>query len=323
VHKMNSPKTSEDVKRRAEAKLGRRLTSKEMNFARKYGHLPGPNEPPDFDAVEDLARVISDGWATWRDEQPEYALCQIGGRRQRRLKSYQLRRRVLSELMAGIAERDQAESLAWFRERWLPGALLPQDPTAVQGWVDALWQESKTKYRLVMDELRGIARGLSGSYGWTMQQAIVFVLSGWTPPLSSFAVTIEPGALKCNTRITLRIDPALAPREVAERYARWRNRLLPQRARSLSDKHLELAGFASRLHSVSEDDLKRWNEQYGKRRTGCGRRWAYKSLKAFRRDVRAAKNRLLWPAYRISPSQWKSPSKKEQASKRVSGPKLD
>jgi hypothetical protein len=219
------------------------------------------------------------------------------------LKSYGLRQRVLSELLAGIAERDQGESLAWFREKWLPGGLL-QDSAAVQAWLDDLWRESKGKCKFAMEDLRRLAVSLVRCYGWTTRQAMTFTMTGLVPSVRDFAVTVDGGAFSCNTRLTVTIDPFLTPREVARRYATARARLLPRRARLLGAKHMELASFASRLDTVSGADMVRWNALYGRRRTSGRYGWAYRGVNDFARDIRQAKDRLIWPEYRLPAAEW-------------------
>lgn len=132
-------------------------------------------------------------------------------------------------------------------------------------------------------------------FGWNQTQCTSFVLTG-EPPL------IPPAWLKpdfrtpyeVTSRITLEIDPAVSPKEVAQFYRNARSEVVSNRYRSQSQKHLQLAVF-SVSRSESEpwaDQLAAWNEKYPD--------WAYTSdrVKNFSRDCQQARRRLLHPDFR-------------------------
>jgi hypothetical protein len=95
------------------------------------------------------------------------------------------------------------------------------------------------------------------------------------------------------SRITLEIDPAVSPSEVAEFYRQARKEVITGRHRTLSEKHLQLAQF---ITSRPEDELwterlTAWNDAYPQ--------WSYDAalIKNFMRDCSRARERLLHPDY--------------------------
>ena len=66
------------------------------------------------------------------------------------------------------------------------------------------------------------------------------------------------------SRITLSIDPAVPPDDVAECYKRLQNIALGHDVRRLKDKHLTLAAFlyTRPKQETNRQAMKRWNQQY-------------------------------------------------------------
>jgi len=94
------------------------------------------------------------------------------------------------------------------------------------------------------------------------------------------------------SRITLTIDPATSPREVAAVYTKHRRALLGPRYRPLSEKHLALLAFgAEERATVPPAKWKaifaKWNSEHPE--------WHYTSSHLLARDWRVARERVLRP----------------------------
>ncbi len=93
------------------------------------------------------------------------------------------------------------------------------------------------------------------------------------------------------SRITLTIDPALSPREVADHYASVRRRFTGRRNREITSKHLRLALFAADKTKGSsfKQRMAAWNDEHPQ--------WSYSRVTNFARDCAQARRRLLYPDY--------------------------
>jgi hypothetical protein len=143
----------------------------------------------------------------------------------------------------------------------------------------------------VLDELWHLCAHLVRRYGWKEDQAAVFVLSGVTPYMPGIAFeTVYRDDYPAASRITLVIDPVVAPQEVMARYSRLRQQMLPGRYRPLSDKHLRLAVFAAE-HRPSGATwaklMELWNQEHPEE--------TYTQATVFARDCSLARKRLLQP----------------------------
>ncbi len=142
----------------------------------------------------------------------------------------------------------------------------------------------------VLDELRRLGARLVRSYGWTEDQATVFVLSGVTPLLAGIRLetdiqTEHPAA----SRITLTVDPVVSPGEVLATYSELRQKVLKGTHRPLSEKHQKLAVFAAerRPGATWAEIMKAWNHAHEE--------FKYTTVTVFARDCTAAQRRLLRP----------------------------
>jgi len=148
----------------------------------------------------------------------------------------------------------------------------------------------------VLEQLRHLSGLLARQYRWTEAQAVLFVLTGRTPLVALInATTSVPVDTMASARITLIIDPALSPREVASAYRGVRRTILEGPHRSLSEKHTRLAVFAA---GMAEEEtwakgMAAWNRKYPK--------WQYGHATNFGRDCVQAQRRLLRPNYRLAP----------------------
>jgi hypothetical protein len=141
-----------------------------------------------------------------------------------------------------------------------------------------------------------LSEWLSTFFNWQKAQATVFLLTDLTPWIASHTVSFgrspwltlpyggtEP--LSCLTRITLSVDPLMTPRELAEKYAALRARVLVSKPRALSPKHLELAVFATEHPNLDRQAMQEWVGKFPE--------WKYPTLSKFSRDARTARRRLL------------------------------
>ena len=142
-----------------------------------------------------------------------------------------------------------------------------------------------------LEELRVLSESLAGDYRWQVAQAAVFVLTGMVPTVSRLTATRHlrsgPAAF---ARITLTIDPATTPREVAAVYAKHRHALLGSRYRPLSEKHLALLAFGAEERANGT----KWKAIFAKW-NGERPDWSYTSSHLLARDYRVARERVLRP----------------------------
>jgi hypothetical protein len=130
------------------------------------------------------------------------------------------------------------------------------------------------------------------AYPWNRGQATMFVLTGLYPQVRAMSSRVlDSPYLRGATRIVLTVDPAVSPAELAKRYQEVRTRVIPQRYRSLSAKHLLLAAFIAERPDEETWEQKRleWNKQYPQYRYG--------QATNFRRDASRAITHLLNPKY--------------------------
>lgn len=189
-----------------------------------------------------------------------------------------------------------------------------------------------------LGELAALTERLANRYQWRLSEATMFVLTGRTPEVQLYVGSAEirhheDSAL---TRVTMTLDPALAPEQVMGIYIRLRNRLRSGGPpRTLSAKTYCLAGHIGphvRIYAGRPADKKgpgrrptpgpsghatfiepvtgntwqtlraRWNE---KCRTGdLESGWRYDAAKNFTRDAQTALTSLLFVNWQLpAPNQ--------------------
>jgi hypothetical protein len=137
--------------------------------------------------------------------------------------------------------------------------------------------------------LRQASDRVAAFTGWAAADATVFILTGLTPHMAPIRAEIhyQPAA-SVRSRIVLTIDPTSTPADVANAYRRLRAGNFG-RVRRLSKKHTTLAQHALAHPDASpQEQMARWNRRYR-------RKWPYRQLNAFARDVRQALQRLANP----------------------------
>jgi hypothetical protein len=182
----------------------------------------------------------------------------------------------------------------------------------------------------VLGDLRKVCRALEATYGWSEPAAVLFVLTGTTLPLPNARVIIHRRyPHTALSRITIEVDPRMAPRRVQELYSGARLQLRKGGDKDILPKHAALAVFAaeqrlraSQAPAVAMLSMKHEDELIGGEsrlrivadldavqptRLGVGwaallsiwnerhPEWAYANINAvkdFGRDVRAAWSRV-------------------------------
>jgi hypothetical protein len=199
-----------------------------------------------------------------------------------------------------------------------------------------LWFVAEQQERAVTVDSRGplgdlakLASDLADRYRWQPSEAATFVLTGRTPEVLLYvgSAQIRPGQTNVMSRVTMTLDPALTPDQVAGIYSSLKARYRPTPGpRSLSVKHCRLAqhvgphvaisivppgeragvgrpprpgptGLVQIIAPLPGSSWKslqhEWNEKYG--------HWRYESASNFNRDAKNALNRLLWPGWTTRP----------------------
>ncbi len=206
---------------------------------------------------------------------------------------------LLVKLPTGLFPRINQEG----RYHLPPGALegLPiENPAPLEmldySQPDNQWvQRSPAGRDGVLRELQLASQELARVFGWQAAQATVFVLTDNVPLVPSFMITVSRGSvvkdfdvprrLRCLARITLTIDPAIAPSEVAEHYGKTRAEILARTPRALSEKQMHLAAFCCNLPLLQPSNMMEWNSAYPQ--------WEYGRFSNFNRDAKRAHARLL------------------------------
>jgi hypothetical protein len=219
----------------------------------------------------------------------------------------EFRARVL-KLDYSQPDASEGSLLTWAEvELWIQRHAGPTEPPAEPGEVSRSQLHSPVLYlvygvpgedaeRLVvtnpnlptLSKLRRLSQYLARLYQWTRAQATVFTLTDIPPLIPSLHEELEVNStLPALSRIRLTIDPAMAPREVAERYGQVRKYFIGRRHRELTDKHMDLALFAAtRLQGATwAGRMAVWNVEHPE--------WAYTEPSNFGRDCLQAQRRLL------------------------------
>jgi len=203
--------------------------------------------------------------------------------------------RWLAEEAARVAANPKAEIPS--ADEWAPRQLhygVPGEP----------WRAIAIRGDGVLAQLRSAASGMLGvahAAGWSEAQAVAFILSGWLPPLPKASVAMSSGVYRAARRLVLRVNPRLAPREVAALYSKAREGYAGGTDRAMDDKHLKLAVFTEKNLDSGAPWLalrEQWNGAYPQ--------WRYATdgdphARRFSLEARTARARLTgerWPSQR-------------------------
>jgi hypothetical protein len=147
-----------------------------------------------------------------------------------------------------------------------------------EGWVKRV----PAKAGSTIDHLRHLSERLAVRYRWQKAQATNFILTDAPPFTAGVESSVSLGPT--SAVITLSLDVALTPRQVADAYRRIKKALLKsQRTKQLSIKHMRLATFS---HAQDwKQEMAKWNKKNPK--------WKYQTVAIFRRDALKARERLL------------------------------
>lgn len=232
----------------------------------------------------------------------------------------ELRQDAMTALYAADARADE-EVLA-FRNNELGGKLLPggdQVDTSCREWIlgfDGGWaclailmsarfpaderDDGKSRYDWpeTLRSLHKLSDRLARRYDWIKGAATQFVLADQVPRVYPLRASGRiPYSWISASRITLVLDPATSPEEVADFYQRVRKSdsyYAGAQVRPLSAKALMLAEFSATAYDAERaiDQVKRWNEQHPEHAYDHS---SPASVSNFRRDLKQARARLLYP----------------------------
>jgi hypothetical protein len=136
----------------------------------------------------------------------------------------------------------------------------------------------------VLRTLLLLSRRLAKTFGWTEDQATMFVLTDLTPEIATARWGILPVApLAWLTSVSLTVDLQITPEELAKKYRTIRSKILGPKHRSLGEKHCRLAVFALKHQDLNQDALREWNNRHPA--------WSYPTVSRFAKEARVAKQR--------------------------------
>lgn len=166
-----------------------------------------------------------------------------------------------------------------------------------------------------LDRLRLLANRLSVRYCWEPAEAVTFLLMGFMPSVSILRAQVDWNEdHPMVSRITLTIDPATPPAEVADAYGRVRAQIARAFPREKDVKarfkarFLALEALDSPAHMPLERLMEQWNMLWfedGEKPADDDpyRSWWYDDPQKFGRDRRRALQHLLRPKYSRPPDE--------------------
>lgn len=188
-----------------------------------------------------------------------------------------------------------------------PPITISEDTPAFFGWsvktVSYHRQESKWPIRIpvvhdgALNHLRTVAEQLHRRYGWPEAAASTFIVCGVEPVIPAVRVRYSlKHLIPALSRITLEIDPAVAPRDLLQYYRDARQELVRgRRYRPMSRRSLEQA-----ITFVERDDAESWGEtmaRWNESNEGEDSEWQYDDAERFGHDCRIAIRTLMNPSF--------------------------
>lgn len=139
----------------------------------------------------------------------------------------------------------------------------------------------------VLERLQQLSEQLENLYAWPQAQATTFILTGNMPWVSPFSYTLRRNSYPLLNRIILEVDPMVLPKVVTRSYSNLRKEMTPRRPRGLTEKHMQLALFASKHPNGKwAEKMELWNKEHPE--------WKYKAPSNFSHDCHEARRRLLF-----------------------------
>lgn len=238
---------------------------------------------------------------------------------------------ITAKLQALVPGGDVNQHVRDLLQRHQPGG--PDPVVHLDLLVDGLPRQQTVPRLGVLGELAQLSQKLSDHYRWHPAWATQFVLTGITPTVlthtASAQIRYGPSGA-AGTRVTLTVDPALTPQQVAELYGQIRTAMQPEpphRAQALrsyrlaehvgphlrhhpdmpqhgkrrgrprrSDPPGGLVYYTSPVGCTWQDLRRSWNERYPDVGDD-GKTWRYDSQSNFTRDAQDAYLRLLDPQW--------------------------
>jgi hypothetical protein len=188
------------------------------------------------------------------------------------------RARLVSRLAARMASDDVAVTL--FRESWIPTAPLPatdawawldqqmdevrsienRSPNYPEAWLRLrYWKPDGTLFEIdnppiePFHHLHLVCLHLIQRFGWPLEDAAVFLLTGDPPHIPAVRITTlrrDVSRERALERITLDVAPWVRPEEVSQLYAQAKMALGPWPAKSMADQTERLVLFVAELIGV-------------------------------------------------------------------------
>lgn len=329
--------TEDEIRQDLSVALRQEVTDDLWNYLIDMGFVQDVIEDAaDINSLADDARkIIIAGGGQPLGRKPQQMVSKAEEHRDR--DTWTLRDVAISKLLARDAGKDlEVQS---FRDEVLDGTLLSE--SAVAGWMQEQAKDSDphlghfsdflgslrkmleysapdSEYLRVQSigdsgvlmRLSDLSQHLIALYPWKADQATSFILTG-SPPLvlaieADLAHSDIPGDLpSASTRIVMKIDPAVPPKDVAEHYQSLRKTLVLKRPRSMGARHLWLAAFmAEQQDDTWDHSMKVWNKAWSEKQP----EWRYSQLSNFIRDAVKARKALLYPEYRLArgPERWRT-----------------
>jgi hypothetical protein len=225
-------------------------------------------------------------------------------------------------------------------DQYLLEAFARSRPGAARPFIN-LWYTADGQERIVtvdvttvLGDLAKLADLLAGRYRWRPSGATMFVLTDSVPEVYVYtgSASVRGGITAATTTVTMTLDPALTPDQVAGIYSRLKARVQPTPPpRSLSVKHYRLAEHVGphvtflleepggritrpgRRARPDPDGLVRtvipiggctwpslrhdWNHQHGTPEGADSKTWRYDADSNFIRDAKRALSQLLAPGW--------------------------
>lgn len=158
---------------------------------------------------------------------------------------------------------------------------LPVPTPNEAGYLRTVWTTASGP----LEALRRVSERLADRHGWSTVEAVVFVLTGEPPPGTAISARISqrwPGPHE----VTLRINPAVPPEQVARMYRRARSgdhAVAP--AKAMTDRQAALVRFDEEHAGAGTWDDRRlaWNREHPA--------WTYRARSSFQRAVTKAKRK--------------------------------